>query len=377
MIRSMDARCGFGDRLVSQDGCVNGGNGMALEKSILDENGIRQLLAEEYGLHMTGIAHLPLGSAHCYRVRCEEGIYFFKEYPGEFSLDTVKKEAALVDYLCAKTFPAARFIRTKGRDFCLQVDGHVVAVQEFIEGRSFLNDMPRRYMADCAKYLGLLHHILKDYPMENSMDESWLNNATAENNERRFDDLLDALEEQKSDPHYEKIRDEVLFKKNMAKKIEDMRGYFEGITYTQSHGDYTACQLICDDEHVKAVIDFAAATKVPAVWEIMRSYVQSFGACRDGAPFNTEELCDYVREYMKYADLSQQDLIALPYVYLVQLARSRYGYKEYVILKTENKDALLEFASWRTNVCREIYNNAEKISAALSELAGALVPDKD
>ena len=146
-----------------------------------------------------------------------------------------------------------------------------------------------------------------------------------------------------------------------------MKKYFNGITYTPSHGDYTACQLICDGNHVKAVIDFSSAAKLPAIWEIMRSYIQS-GACREGEAFDIEDFAQYVKEYMKYAPLTGRDLEAMPYVYLFQLSRSAYGYEEYLIDKTENKDALLDFALWRTDVCREVYKNADAISEALLRL---------
>jgi hypothetical protein len=87
-----------------------------------------------------------------------------------------------------------------------------------------------------------------------------------------------------------------------------MKSYYKGITYTQSHGDYTACQLICNGLKIKAVIDFASATCIPAVWEIMRSYMQSFSVCKGGSPLDIEDFVSYVREYMKYSRLTERDL---------------------------------------------------------------------
>ena len=71
---------------------------------------------------------------------------------------------------------------------------------------------------------------------------------------------------------------------------------------------------------------------------------------------------------MEEAPLSKRDLEAMPYVYLFQLARSNYGYREYLITKTENQEALLDFALWRTDICREIENKAAEISDALLQL---------
>ena len=141
--------------------------------------------------------------------------------------------------------------------------------------------------------------------------------------------------------------------------------YFRNVTFTPTHGDYTACQLICDKGVIKAVIDFSSAGCIPAVWEIMRSYIQSGGVSRSSSNLDIEDFSGYVKEYMKYAPLTERDLEAMPYIYLFQLAQSSYGYKEYLITKSENKDALLDFAFWRTDVCREIYRKAKDISETI------------
>jgi len=47
---------------------------------------------------------------------------------------------------------------------------------------------------------------------------------------------------------------------------------------------------------------------------------------------------------------------------------SEYGYKEYLIKKSDNKEALLDFAFWRTDICREIYRKAKDISEAITSI---------
>ena len=340
---------------------------MPIEKSVFDQDKMQTFLLQEYGFRMTKSQHLPMGTANCYKVSCKEGIYFFKEYQKEFTVQDVKRETELVEYLYSKGFPVARFAKTISGDSCILFEGHVISVQEYLEGKSYLNDLPHDLLKDSAKYLGILHSILKDYPMESRLDEKWAESISVEAVNKKYDRLLDALEKEKCDPNYSRIKEDFLFKKELFSHIEDMKGYFNGITYTPSHGDYTACQLIFDEDHVKAVIDFVAAAKLPAIWEIMRSYIQA-GACRKGEAFDIEDFAQYVKEYMKYAQLTKRDLEAMPYVYLFQLSRSAYGYEEYMIDKTENRDALLEFAFWRTDICREVYRKADAISDALSKL---------
>ena len=341
---------------------------MSLEKSVFDKDKMQTFLLQEYGFHLNEMRHLPMGTANCYEISCEEGKYFFKEYQKQFNIDDVKKETEVVEFLYSKGFPVARFIKTISGNSCFLFEGHAVCIQEYLEGESYLNDLPHELLKDSAKYLGILHSTLKDYPMETRLDEKWAESISVDSVNKKYDRLISALENEKSDPNYSRIKEDFLFKKELFGHIEEMKKYFSGITYTPSHGDYTACQLICDGDHVKAVIDFSSASKLPAIWEIMRSYIQS-GACRDGQTFDIGDFAQYVKEYMKYAPLTKRDLEAMPYVYLFQLSRSGYGYEEYLIDKTENKDDLLKFALWRTDICREVYKNADAISEALLHLS--------
>ena len=341
---------------------------MSIEKSVFDQDKMQSFLLQEYGFHLHAMRHLPLGTANCFQISCTEGTYFFKEYQKGFHIQDVKRETELVEYLYSTGFPVARFIGTVTGDSCILFEGHVISIQEYLEGESYLNDLPHDLLKESAKYLGILHSVLKEYPMESSLDEKWAESISVDSVNEKYDRLIRALEEERSDPKYSRIKADFHFKKELFGHIEDMKKYFSGITYTPSHGDYTACQLICDKNHVKAVIDFSSAAKLPAIWEIMRSYIQS-GACRDGKSFDIEDFAQYVKEYMKYSPLTKRDLEAMPYVYLFQLSRSAYGYEEYLIDKTENRDALLDFALWRTDICREVYNKADAISEALLRLS--------
>ena len=58
----------------------------------------------------------------------------------------------------------------------------------------------------------------------------------------------------------------------------------------------------------------------------------------------------------------------MPYVYLFQLARSKYGYPQYLTTDSEDREGLLQFAFWRTDICREIYRKAAKMQKVLQTL---------
>lgn len=99
---------------------------------------------------------------------------------------------------------------------------------------------------------------------------------------------------------------------------------------------------------------------MPIVWEVIRSYSYI------DKEFNIEHLVDYFKEFIKYIQLNQYDLEYASYIYLIQLAGSTYGYKEYD--EDFDQKELLQFAFYRTNLCKILYENLEKISLKLKKL---------
>jgi len=72
---------------------------------------------------------------------------------------------------------------------------------------------------------------------------------------------------------------------------------------------------------------------------------------------------------MKLIKLSKTDLSMMPYVYLVQLLKSTYGYLEYALSRSENREELIEFAFWRTKMCKWLAANSMELSRELGLLA--------
>ena len=132
-----------------------------------------------------------------------------------------------------------------------------------------------------------------------------------------------------------------------------------------SHGDFCTQQLIYHDKGEPTIIDFEKAKKLPIVWEIMRSYSYADKEIKNGN-INTNTLSDYFKEVTKYIKLNQYDLKYAPYVYLLQLISSTFGYKEY------NNDysqiELIEFAFFRTKLCKSLYYNLEEIASILIKI---------
>ena len=118
---------------------------------------------------MHAMRHLPLGTANCFQISCTEGTYFFKEYQKGFHIQDVKRETELVEYLYSNGFPVARFIGTVTGDSCILFEGHVISIQEYLEGESYLNDLPHDLLKESL--LTKVHNLpLKD--SKRNFDES-------------------------------------------------------------------------------------------------------------------------------------------------------------------------------------------------------------
>lgn len=342
---------------------------MSLEKSVLTEPIISNLLSTHYGIFPLSVNKLKLGTANCFQVYDGNKYYFLKEFQSDILEEEVVREAKLLEYLSDAEFPVTRFYKTIHNEFVIKYQNHIICLEEYIEGHTYgYNDLPLDLLPKVGRMLGKLHRVLQDYPLPIGMAEHWLDSISAGSVIAKYDELIKVAEDKEADEKITQLMDDLQYKKELAVRCEEYKKYYNGITYCSTHGDYQGCQLIWEKDEIKTVIDFSAAACLPVTWEIMRSFVQSSSLCRNSATIDVATLCDYVREYMKFSSLTKIDMIAMPYVYLFQLAQSSYGYPQYLNSDSEDREGLLRFAFWRTQMCREVEKKAKEISEALVKL---------
>ena len=136
------------------------------------------------------------------------------------------------------------------------------------------------------------------------------------------------------------------------------------LTVMNTHGDYSVLQFIYEDGKINAIIDFVSDCRMPIVWEIIRSYSYIDPKAKEGK-IDIDNLVQYVKTFTNYVKLNEYDFKFMSYLYLVQLLASTFGYKQYIA--DNSKTSLLDFAFFRTRLCKYLFENAEKITKTLME----------
>lgn len=323
-----------------------------IEKRLLNKTKIRKLFRDEYSLNAKNIELVSSGSAEIYKIDNE---YILKLFQSKYTKKEILKEVKVINYLKKKNIPVPTYVKTNKNDYVVKIENRFLIVQYYIDGKTkdkFEGTIDE--IKECGYLHGLIVKSLLGYKNVQIDKMDWYNKKE---NIAKIKKII-------------KMGNNKLIKEDLNKKIsmiENLNYDFKDIdkiTFYTSHGDFSYLQFIYDNDGVKAIIDFIKVKKLPIVWEIIRSFTYMDKDAKNGI-INVDNLVLYVKEFMKLVPLSKTDLEYMPYIYVCQLLRSTYGYKEYYLNK--NKEAL-QFAHFRTNLCEYLYKNAEMISKKLGEL---------
>lgn len=341
---------------------------MGIQKSNLNKEKIKQILKQEYKINPKEITELDRGSANLFQIEAEQGKFILKEFNKDRTVETVEKEINIINFLKERKIKVPQYMKTKNGGYYTRNSERIIIVQEFINGYTLRDNEVDDYerIIESATILGKIVKELKDYKglSEEGIIENKFSKQTIQQGIIKMQNLKTELKE--DNLYKEKFEQDLNYKIKIAKELEKSFDFsiMRKLTITNTHGDYCILQLIYNDENETTVIDFERAKKLPIVWEIMRSYSYIDKAAKDGE-LNINTLVQYFKEFSKHVKLNEYDLKYAAYVYLVQLVTSTFGYKEYN--NDYNQTELLNFAFFRTNLCKYLYENLEKIGEELSE----------
>jgi len=346
-----------------------------LEKSVLTNENLKKELRKRYGFkEIEEISKISKASANIFKIKCDNEYYILKEYQSSYKLGDILKEEQITNLLKENGIPTVEMILCVNGDYAWEYNGRIFVLQRFVLGvviDSYTGS--HKAMMESANYLSRINLILQNIKLEKEDNISgWLTPESLLKTEQKYDKIIEECDKHGSDLKFKKIKEDILLKKKLLKEFIGNKKIMDSlakVTHMNSHGDYSVLQFIYepDKSKIKAILDLSVAVKLPVVWEVIRSYTYIDPKCKDGE-INIKNLIDYVKEYMKNIKLSKTDLSMMPYVYLIQLLKSSFGYSEYVLKNSENKEQLIEFAFWRTKMCKWLECNAEKLSEELKLL---------
>lgn len=329
-----------------------------LEQSNLNKTIIKKIVQENYGIKVKNVKHINRGSANIYNL---DNKYILKEFPSDRKIEQITKEYNVIKYLTEKNFRVPTYEETKDNNYYIEYKNRIIILQKYLDGYVMENNTgDYKKTLESATLLGKLEKALKDYKIE----EEYKDWPTREKLEKGIEKIKNLILNIKDDnPYKEKIISDLKKRIEISESLLDFDfEELKKVTIMVCHGDYSVQQFIYNDEKETAIIDFETIRNMPIDWEIIRSYSYVDKECKNGK-FNLKTFKDYVKEVKKYIDLTEYDLKYMPYIYILQLAPSTFGYKEYN--NDNTKKSLLDFAFFRSNLCEYLYENIKEIQKEL------------
>lgn len=334
-----------------------------LEKSVfINKKEIINFVKEKYRINVTNIKIIDRGSANIYSLNGDE--YILKEFQSKYTKEEIEKEITIINHLKKDGIKVPSYIKTINDTYYSLYKDKVIIIQKFIEGYTLdRNEGNYEQTIECAKVYGMIVESLENLDILLPLNDLSFSKENLTKGIEKHQKLLELINDKDAEETL-KIKRDLEEKINMIKNISKENIFIDTkkLTIKNTHGDFNILQFIYKNNHINSVIDFVSACRMPIVWELIRSYSYIDKNVKNGI-FNLDTFTDYIKEFNKYVKLNKYDLKYMSYIYLIQLLSSTYGYKEY-INNNENIE-LLEFAYFRTNICKYLFNNAEKISSRL------------
>lgn len=332
-----------------------------LEDSVLNKTIIKMLLKEKYGLNAKKVKKINKGSANIYNL---DDKYILKEFSSDRNITDIENEYNVIKYLDKCGFRVPKYVETLDGFSYLLYSGRVIIIQVFLTGFTMENNTgDYEKTIESATILGKLSKALEDYDFKTEYYELPTRDGLLES-VRKLKAFKDKIKE--DNPYREKFMSDINKKIEIIENLQNFDfDSLKKLTLKLCHGDYSVQQLIYNEKLSTAVIDFETIKTMPVAWEIIRSYTYIDRDCKNGE-INLSTFANYVKEVMKFINLTEFDLKYMPYIYLFQLVGSTFGYKQYNL--DYSKTGLLEFALFRTKLCNYIFENLEVISKRLLNL---------
>ncbi len=332
-----------------------------IEETVFTNEKIIEVVKNIYNIDVYQVEKSNRGSANLYSLN--ENKYIFKEFQTKYTKEEIDKEIIIINHLKEDDIPVPEYVKTISGEYSFVYENRIVIMQKFIDGYTMESNTGNYdQILESAEYLGKIVKSLSTLEINLPLNDAsgWYSHKAIEESIEKQEKLLQNISEKEYPQIYIDLTDKISMLKSVRDNINF--GDINKLSIMNTHGDYSVQQFIYKDGKIKAIIDFVSACKMPVVWEIIRSYSYIDPKAKDGE-ININNLIQYIKKFTNYVSLNEYDFKYMSYLYLIQLLASTYGYKQYIA--DNSKIDLLEFAFFRTKLCKYLYKNAEKISNTL------------
>ena len=139
---------------------------MGIQKSNLNDEKIRKILKEEYGMLPDEITEVNRGTANIFKIKTEKGNFILKEFNEKRTVESVEKETNIINFLKERNINVPKYIKTVSDKFYIENEGRIIILQEFVDGYTMENNTVEDYkrIIESATLLGKVTKELREYP---------------------------------------------------------------------------------------------------------------------------------------------------------------------------------------------------------------------
>lgn len=337
---------------------------MELIKEIEYEQ-LKNRVLKLYGLEIESVEMSEFGAGSLtYIVSCKNVKYVVK-YSSENGMNHPEIEPDLCSYLIEQGIPACQFVENQqGQMLSTDENGRRFHVQRFITGSTYTyNKAPEWFMNQSAEMLGRIHKSLIDYPvLPEGIGKEFFQYRTPEGTIASYENTRKRAVANGDTQIAEEISANIQILEHFPKYTFDL----SKLTCRNTHGDYNITQMLCDEKHIHAIIDWTTACVHPVVWEILRSYVYASPLCAEGQ-IDIGDFLQYVKKYLTYGTLTKYDLENMGKLFYYTLAVSDF-YGQYYDSMTRNRHIYLLQARHSSKLMAWFQENIDRLTDAVMKI---------
>ncbi len=325
---------------------------------------MKQLILEKYGIKILKMEKTKFGTADCYIAYGGSDKYFLKIYQSKYNRSQISKEIHICQLLLREQICVSEYMDDRAGSFINDSPYGVFTLQKYISGITYDKFcVPSRIICQSAEILGKINQAIENEDgLKTDFPVSWIKNANADADMAKLEDMVHMAEGLPSGSYKKRIIEDCKWKLSIMPEIANNRSSYYQLTRKNSHGDYNTYQWICENESIKCIVDFGSCGNIPIIWELIRSFTYASPECINRNSINIMAYTEYLKRYLRVNHLKMDDFCYGFSFYLFSLLPSVYGYKEYINdLKKGSPNDIIHFAFWRTDMCRLLYQTANKL----------------